>query len=169
MDVPTLEMNLKSSILFFERQEDGPSLQRIDIFDNNGLEKTFSTVDPNENFSKHSPITKSVFGTANIGLNTFFPRNRDAEIGFDSVNTFSTKTTIVSSILDPVEALFIQGNQERDFVEHDIHLYLRFLDNLRTIKSCQLQIGLLNSGILALLQDFDEYGNIILEKDLQSH
>ncbi|EFC47269.1 predicted protein [Naegleria gruberi] len=169
MDIPTLQMNVSSKILFFERAEDGPSLQRIDIIDMYGLEKTFSTLSPSESFTLRKPLTKSIFGNANIGLNSFFPRNRDAETGFDSVNTFSTKTSTVSSILDPAEALYIQSNQDKDFIEHTVHLYLRFLDNLRGIKPCQLQIGMINSGILALLEDVDEYGNIIFEHQLQSH
>ncbi|EFC48001.1 predicted protein [Naegleria gruberi] len=185
MDVPTLQLRLSNNITFYENEEDGPSLQRIDIFDNYGYEKTYSTRRDIKDVQVPVPVTKSIFGSSTVNLNSFYPSTSppyqavEVERAANSSATLfgteqNTISVLASMIDDPLKIIYLMNGVfdtsygSLDFVNHTVHLYLRFVDDMTHIKPCQLHVGLVNSGVFKLIQDTTTEGKSYIKKELQS-
>ncbi|KAG2381628.1 hypothetical protein C9374_006012 [Naegleria lovaniensis] len=184
MDVPTLQMTIRKNITFYEGKEYGPSLQRIDINDNFGYEKPFSTRRLKSEVNDVVPVTKALQGKANLKLGSFESSitppftsvdvERAANFSQTLFTTEQKSLSLMSSrVSDPLKILYllngVYDSGDSQFYNHSVHLFLRFIDDMSHIKPCQIQIGLINGGILNLIQETGPDLKTYIKKEYQSH
>ncbi|KAL9649625.1 hypothetical protein ABK040_003302 [Willaertia magna] len=182
LDVPTIQLTVKNNITFYEKFT-GPSLQRIDIRDKFGYEKILSTrTSKNE---KPLPIAKAIYGKHNVKMNSinplilrpFSPSSMEKDAN-SSYNVFSSElnsmSEYISNVDDTLKLHYIMNgvfdsSTNSYFVNHSVHLFVRFLDDMSHIKPCQLQIGMLNAAELSLITDLGPNDRYHIKTELQSH
>ncbi|CAJ1370768.1 unnamed protein product [Effrenium voratum] len=155
LDVPVMEVRLKSTVNFYERNRE-TSLHKVVVTDMLGLSE--SSVSSNS----VTPTTLSAVDSLQAPLGSFHESSATLEASLLSnktVKTFNDMQGSTSSHFfdDTMMYWYLKRNVFQsltDFFEHKVALYLRFdRDQLRQLKSCQLQVGLLNQALFNLVKD----------------
>eukprot|EP00435_Cladocopium_sp_Y103_P040387 s929_g11.t1 len=155
LDVPVMEVRMSSKIQFFERSRE-TSLHKVVITDMLGLSE--SSVSSNS----ATPPTLSAVDSIQAELGSFHESSAVLEPSLLSNKTIKSFEDMQGSTAshmfdDTMMYWYLKRNifqSLTDFFEHKVALFLRFdRDQLRQLKTCQLQVGLINQALFNLVKD----------------
>ncbi|CAL1154731.1 unnamed protein product, partial [Cladocopium goreaui] len=155
LDVPVMEVKISSKIQFFERSRE-TSLHKVVITDMLGLSE--SSVSSNS----ATPPTLSAVDSIQAELGSFHESSAVLEPSLLSNKTIKSFEDMQGSTAshmfdDTMMYWYLKRNifqSLTDFFEHKVALFLRFdRDQLRQLKTCQFQVGLINQALFNLVKD----------------
>jgi len=154
LDVPVMEVHLTSVVQFFEKTRE-TSLDKVIVTDLLGLSEALVSSD------EATPPTLSAVDSVQAPLGSFHESSAvlTSNVLTKTVKTFNDMQGATASHLfdDTMMYWYLKRNVFQslaDFFEHKVALYMRFdRDQLRQLKSCQLQVGLVNEAMFNLVKD----------------
>jgi hypothetical protein len=181
-DIPTIQLSVSQSIQFFEKN--APSLQRIIVTDLNSFENVLSS--KNINDPEELLVARGVYTKLSVPMNSYVLNSQqpyppvsssasDSTGNSGSIYVASLKRAQVSPlVLDTMMLQMIRNgvfdSNIWEFHPHSVSLFLRFkADELTTLKPCQLQVGMMNTGQMEVLTQYDEdEDNYYIPREYQS-
>ena len=155
LDVPVMEIKMSNQIQFFERTRE-TSLHKVVITDMLGLSETSVST------NSATPPTLSAVDSIQAELGSFHESSAVLEPSLLSNKTIKAFEDMQGSTAshmfdDTMMYWYLKRNifqSLTDFFEHKVALFLRFdRDQLRQLKTCQLQVGLINQALFNLVKD----------------
>ena len=148
--LPTLEINIQTDITFYEKN--APSLQRIDLKDNTGFNPNYQSM------ASEVPNSRAVYQKAQVDIGTFNSITQPLVPPVEGVkgDLYSGEVARAQhSFVESLKVFYLQYQvftQLSEFYDQHAYVFVRFnADELRLIKSCQLQVGLFNYGVAKVL------------------